>query len=110
MPKKKKPKAMMVDGIPIKPISPAEHRRLDRRIKKKYEKLRRRYPEVHGKKVDWISHGCEEGYLYFNVRFTDGKNFAISCSPAIVTDFVDFSDMITGDDVIIREYYRRRDN
>jgi hypothetical protein len=36
----------MVDGIPIKPISPAEHRRLDRRIKKKYEKLRRRYPEV----------------------------------------------------------------
>ncbi len=48
MPKKKKPKAVMVDGIPIKPISPAEHRRLERRIKKKYEKLRRRYPEVHG--------------------------------------------------------------
>ncbi len=46
MPKKKKPKAVMVDGIPIKPISAAEHRRLDRRIKKKYEKLRRRYPEV----------------------------------------------------------------
>src|SRR6266853_871236 len=56
MPKKKKPKAVMVDGIPITPVSPAEHRRLDRRIKKKYEKLRRRYPEVHGKKVDWISH------------------------------------------------------
>jgi hypothetical protein len=46
MPKKKKPKAVMVDGIPIKPISPAEHRRLERRIKKKYEKLRQRYPEV----------------------------------------------------------------
>jgi hypothetical protein len=44
MPRKKKPKAVMVDGIPIKPISPAEHRRLERRIKKKYEKLRRRYP------------------------------------------------------------------
>ncbi len=41
MHKKKKRKAVMVDGIPIKPISPAEHRRLDRRIKKKYEKLRR---------------------------------------------------------------------
>src|SRR5213595_898898 len=63
MPKKKKPEAVRVDGIPIKPISPAEHRRLERRIKKKYEKLRRRYPEVHGKKVDWISHWHEEGYL-----------------------------------------------
>ncbi len=110
MPKKKKPEAVMVDGIPIKPISLAEHRRLDRRIKKKYEKLRRRYPEVHGKKVDWISHWHEEGYLSFNVRFTDGKNFSILCSPTIVTDFVDFSDMKTGDDVIIREYYHRRDD
>src|SRR5258707_9875362 len=28
MPKEKKPKAVMVDDIPTKPISPAEHRRL----------------------------------------------------------------------------------
>ncbi len=109
MPKKKKPKTVMVDGIPITPISPAEHRRLDRRIKTKYEKLRRRYPEVHGKKVDWISHWHEEGYLSFNVRFTDGKNFSILCSPTIVTNVVDFSDVKTGDSVIIREYYKRRD-
>ena len=100
---------MMVDGIPVKPISAAEHIRLDKRIEKKHEKLRRRYPELHGKKVDWISHGYKEGYLYFNVRFMDGKEFSISCSPVIVTDFVDFSDMKTGDDVIIREYYRRRE-
>src|SRR5260370_34353307 len=110
MPKKKRPKAVMLDGVPIKPISPAEHRRLERRIKKKYEKLRRRYPEVHGKKVDWISHWHEEGYLSFNVRFTDGENFSILCSPAIVTDFVDFFDRKMGDDVIIREYYHRRDD
>jgi hypothetical protein len=32
MPKKKRPKAVMVEGIPIEPISPAEHRRLERRI------------------------------------------------------------------------------
>jgi len=103
----KKRKVVWVGGTPITPISSAEHKRLDKRIKKKHEKLRKRYPEVHGKRVDWISHGYEEGYLYFNVRFTDGKNFSISCSPLIVTDFVDFSDMKTGDDVIIREYYRR---
>ncbi len=105
----KKPKVAMVDGIPIKPISAAEHGRLDRRIKKKHEKLRRRYPEVHGKKVDWISHWYEEGLCFFNVRFTDGKNFSVGCHPMIVTDTIDFSDMKTGDDVIIREYYKRRD-
>ena len=109
MPRKRKPKAVCTGETALTPISAAEHRRLEKRIKKKHEKLRRRYPEVHGKKVDWISHGYEEGYLYFNVRFTDGKNFSISCSPAITTDFVDFSDMKTGDDVIIREYYHRRE-
>src|SRR5213080_1362275 len=108
MSKKKKPKAVTVDGVPIKPISPAEHRRLKNR-KKKYERLRRRYPEVHGKKVDWISHWHEEGYMSFNVRFKDGKNFSILCSPTIVTNVVDFSDVKTGDSVIIREYSRRRE-
>jgi hypothetical protein len=53
---KKKSKVVMVDRIPIKPISAAEHKRLDSRIRKKQEKIRKRYREVHGKKVDWISH------------------------------------------------------
>jgi len=57
----KKPKTVWVGSIPVTPISAAEHRRLEKRIKKKHEKLRRRYPEVHGKKVDWISHSYEEG-------------------------------------------------
>ena len=110
MPRKRKPKAVCDGETALTPISAEEHRRLDKRIKKKYEKLRRRYPEVHGKKVDWISHWHEEGYLSFNVRFTDGKNFSILCSPTIVTNVVDFSDVKTGDSVIIREYYRRRDD
>ncbi len=75
----------------------------------RHEKLRRRYPEVHGKKVDWISHWYEEGLCFFSVRFTDGKNFCVACHPEIVTDIVDFSDMKTGDEVSIREYYKRRD-
>src|SRR5258708_21871127 len=104
----KKPKTVWVGSTPLTPTSATEHRRLDRRIKKKLDKLRRRYPEIHGKKVDWISHRYEDGYLFFNVRFTNGKNFSILCSPTIVTDIVDFSDMKTGDDVIIREYYKRR--
>jgi hypothetical protein len=104
---KKKSKVVMVDGIPIKPISAAEHRRLDRRIKKKYEKLRKRYREVHGKRVDWISHWVEEGILFFTVRFTDGKCFSVTYSPCVILDSVDFSDMSSGDEVILKQYYQR---
>jgi hypothetical protein len=104
---KKKSKVVMVDGIPIRPISAAEHKRLDRRIKKKNEKLRKRYREVHGKKVDWISHWIEEGILFFTVRFTDGKCFSVAYSPCVILDTVDFSDMSTGDNVILKEYYQR---
>ena len=103
---KKKSKIVMVDGIPIKPISAAEHR-IDRRIKKKNEKLRKRYREVHGKRVDWISHWTEEGILFFTVRFMDGKCFSVTYSPGVVLDTVDFSDMSTGDDVILKQYYQR---
>jgi hypothetical protein len=34
-------------------------------------------------------------------KLTDGKNFSILCRPAIVTDITGFSDMKTGDDLII---------
>src|SRR6266403_3183573 len=104
---RKKPKAVMVDGVPIKPISAAEHKRLDSRIRKKHEKLRKRYREVHGKRVDWISHWIEEGILFFTVRFTDGKCFSVTYSPCVNLDTVDFSDMSTGDDVILKHYYQR---
>ena len=105
--RQKKPKDEREDASTIKPISAAERRRLDQRIKKKHEKLRRRYPEVHGKKVDWISHWHEDGLCFFDVRFTDGRNFSITCHPIILTDVIDFSDMKTGDQEIIHEYYRR---
>ena len=105
----KKSKAVMVDGVPIKPISAAEHRRLDRRIKKKQKKLRKRYREVQGKRVDWISHWIEEGTLFFTVRFTDGKCFSVTYSPCFLLDTVDFSDMSTGDDVVLKTYYQRED-
>jgi hypothetical protein len=104
---KKNSKVVMADGIPITPISAPEHRRLDRRIKKKHEKLRNRYSEVHGKKVDWISHWVEEGILFFTVRFTDGKCFSVTYSPYINLDTVNFSDMSTGDDVILKRYYQK---
>jgi hypothetical protein len=106
MPKKKKTKAGMVDGIPIKPITSAEHRRLERRIKKKHEKLRRRYPEVHGKVVDFINHSVTDGTLYFSVRFKDKTNFSVRYSCGMFVVGADISDMSAGDLEIIREYMK----
>jgi|SRR5215469_9752854 len=106
---KKKPKAVKVAGVSIRAISAAENRRIEKRIKQKHEKLRKQYIEVHGKRVDWISHWIEEGILFFTVRFTDGKCFSVTYSPQVVLDTVDFSDMSTGDMVILKDYYQRKD-
>jgi hypothetical protein len=106
MPKKKKPKTAMVDGIPIKPISPAEHRRLERRIKKKYDRFRRRYPEVHGKVVDFLTHSIEDGTLYFSVRFKDKTDFSLRYACDMFVVGADFCDFKTGDSEMIREYMR----
>src|SRR5258708_14358257 len=104
MPKKKKPKAVLVDGIPIKPISPAEHRRLKRRIKKKYDRFRRRYPEVHGKVLYFITHSIEDGTLYFTVRFKDKTDFSLRYACDMFVVRADFCDFNTGDFEMIREY------
>lgn len=69
--------------------------------------IRKQYREVHGKKVDWISHWIEEGILFFTVRFTDGKCFSVTYSPCVLLDTVDFCDMSAGDEVILKSYYQR---
>jgi hypothetical protein len=51
----KKQKVVWVGDAPVTPISAAERRRIDRRIKKKNEKLRNQYRGVHGKKVSRFS-------------------------------------------------------
>jgi hypothetical protein len=108
--KNKKP-APMADGlVPLKPVSKAEHRRLSKLIESRDRKLRKKYPEVHSKRVDWIDFWHEEGLFFFTVRFTDGKEFGMTCRAEVVTTGVDFSDMSSGDDVILREYYRRRED
>jgi len=61
-----------------------------------------------GKKVDWIDHSYEEGLLYVGVRFMNGTYFSLQFSPQIVTDGIEFSDMSSGDDKILKVYYRRR--
>jgi hypothetical protein len=106
MPKKKKTKAVLVDGIPIKPFSPAEHRRLEGRIRKKDDRFRRRYPEVHSKVVDFITHSIEDGTLYFSVRFKDKTDFSLRYACDMFVVGADFCDFKTGDFEMIREYMR----
>src|SRR5947209_5685230 len=106
----KKPKTVRVGNMEVRQVTAAEHRAIDRKIKKRYARLRKRYKEIRGKKVDWIQHTYEEGSLYVGVRFMDGTYFSLDFSPQIVTNEVLLSDMSTGDEEIIRTYYRRRDN
>jgi len=96
----------MAGGTPIVPASTQQRRELDQRTKKLYDRLRRRYPEVHGKVVDFISHSVEDGTLYVAVRFTDMTEFSFRFTSEMFVAGIDLSDWQTGDGDIIREYMR----
>jgi hypothetical protein len=102
----KKPKVVWIGSTPITPISVKERRKIDKRIKKRYERLRRRYPEVHGKVVDFISHSIEDGTLYFSVHFKDKTDFSLRYACDMFVVGADFCDFKTGDFEMIREYMR----
>jgi hypothetical protein len=52
-------------------ITSKERREIERRRKQREVRLRRKYPKVHGKAVDFITHSIDDGTLYFTVRFND---------------------------------------
>jgi len=86
--------------VEVTPVTAEEHRRIDRRSRSDTTDSQR-YKEIRGKKVDWIDHHYCEGFLYVGIRFTDGTYFSLEFSPSIVTERIEFSDMSSGDDVII---------
>jgi len=106
MPKKTKSKAVSDGDTRLTPITTKERRKLDKSIKKKYARLRRRYPEVHGEVVDFISHSIEDGTLYFTVRFKDKTDFSLRYACDMFAVGADFCDLKTGDSEMIREYMR----
>jgi hypothetical protein len=95
MPKKRK--VVWVGGSPITPISAKECKKTDESIKRHFRRLRRRYPEVHGKIVDFISHSLEDGTLYFTVRFKDKTDFSLRYACDMFVVGADFCDVKTGD-------------
>jgi hypothetical protein len=84
-------------------ISLKERKKLDRFHEQRKAKLRKKYPEIHGKKLDYITHSYEDndggGWLYVNLYFTDGTNLSMDFSlnnPAIVPRMIEYGDMSTG--------------
>jgi hypothetical protein len=106
MKKTRKPKVVMSGNTPITPISAKEQREIKKRVEKRYEQLRKRYPEVHGKVVDFISHTVEDGTLYLSVCLKDKTNFSLRYSCGMFVVGADISDMSAGDLEIIREYMK----
>jgi hypothetical protein len=104
-----KPKTVRVGNITVTQISPKEREILAQKIKKRHDRLRNRYREIHKKVVDWVSHSVEQGSVYVCIRFMDETEFSLQFTPRILTDSIDLSDMSTGNFKMIREYYRRRD-
>ena len=100
------PKKPKVGRNRITPISAMERRKIDKSIKKRFERLRSRYPEVHGKIVDFISHSIQDGTLYITVRFKDKTDFSLRYACDMFVVGADFCDVKTGDFEMIREYMR----
>jgi len=94
-----------VGSTPITPITDKESRKIDKRIRKRREKLRA-IPEVHGKVVDYISRSIEDGTLFFSVAFRDKTNFSLRFACEMFIVGADFADMRTGDLEMIREYMK----
>ena len=106
MPKKRKPMVASAGDTPLTPITAKERRKLHKLIKKKYDRFRTRYPEVHGRVVDFITHSIEDGTLYFTVRFKDKTDFSLRYACDMSAVGADFCDFKTGDFEMIREYMR----
>ncbi len=85
-------------------LSARERKQIKKRLNRRYETLRKKYPDVHGKVVDFISHNVEDGTLYFTVRFKDKTAFALQYQCGLVAVGAELGDWKTGDLKMIRQY------
>ena len=70
------------------------------------QRLRKTYPEVHGKVVDFITHEVQDAMLYVNIWFKDGTKFSLRYSCDMVMVGAELSQLKGGNLHIIREYMR----
>jgi hypothetical protein len=102
----KKPKIIWVGNTPVTPITAKERRKLRKLMKKRLDMRRRKYPEVRGKVVDYISHSLDDGVLCMNVCFKDKTLFSFRFACAMFIVGAELSDWKTGNYDTIREYMK----
>ena len=91
-------------------LSTRERKQIEKRLNRRYEAFRKKYPEVHGKVVDFITHTVEDGTLYFTVRFTDKTAFSVQYQCEFVATGAELGDWKMGDFKLIRQYMKPRLN
>jgi hypothetical protein len=108
MANKKRTMFVWVGNTPVTPATAAERGKIVPRIEKKHAKFRCKYKELHGRKVDWTTHAIEDDCLYFTVRFQYKTALYLQVRPELVIDGIELGDWTTGDDKILRTYFRGR--
>jgi hypothetical protein len=102
----KKPKVVWVGSTPITPITPKQRKKLHKLMKKRLEMRRKKYQEVRGKVVDYISHSIDDGTLCMSVCFKDKTIFSLRYGCEMFVVGADISDWKTGNYDIIRAYMK----
>jgi len=102
----KRPKVVWVGNTPITPITARESRKINQRTRKRREKLRKRYPEIHGRVVDYLTYSIDDGALFLNVTFKDRTIFSLRFACEIFIVGADFGDSRSGDLEITRDYMK----
>ncbi len=105
---KEKLKAARSAKIESDSAIPEEGDEINPRLKQHYDRLRKKYSEVRGRRVDWIDYSFAGGDLYVGVRFMDGTYFSLVFAPQIVPDLIEFSDTSTEDDEVLKTYFLRK--
>jgi hypothetical protein len=65
-------------------------------IRKKYDAYCRKYLEVHGRAVDFITPSIEGATFYFSARFVDKTDFPLRYACEMLVLRADFCDIKTG--------------
>jgi hypothetical protein len=102
----KKTKIVRVGTTPVTPPTSKERMNLHRLMKNRVGMRRRKFREVQGKVVDYISHSVDDGIVCMNVCFKDKTLFSFRFACDIFIVGADLSDWKTGNYDIIREYMK----
>jgi hypothetical protein len=96
----------------MRKVSARKRRKLDLEHEKRKDRLRRQFPEIHGKLIDYVTNSYDDGWLYVTLYFTDGTNFSLDFTvnePAIVPKLIEFGKYVDGNYVNLRTYLHRKD-